>query len=223
MDDAGIILSLMKRNEREAFRLLYARYYDPLLLYCHRILDDPVAAQDIVQECIISLWRGKRLVNFTGDLDQFLFRMVKNRALVYLRDKRRADNSRDSYLHERPPGEEEERDNMDALYLAINRLPGKCRKVFLMTCLDGKTYQQVADELHVSVNTVKSQMKRALKFLRTHLDASLFLTLLIYLSPSRSVQKAPRDHNFTLSWIVKSKSLLSSTRVREELIEVRSG
>ncbi|MDR1273234.1 MAG: RNA polymerase sigma-70 factor [Odoribacteraceae bacterium] len=182
----------MKEDEREAFRLLFAGYYDPLLLYCHRILGDPVAAEDVVQECFISLWRGKRLAGFVGDLDKFLFRVAKNRALVYLRDKRRADHSRDSYLQEQPPGEEEYRDNTDALYLAINRLPEKCRKIFLMACLDDKTYQQVADELHLSVNTVKSQMKYALKFLRENLDASLFLTILMYLTPGAFSRNAGR-------------------------------
>ncbi len=52
----------------------------------------------------------------------------------------------------------------ELLYQTIDKLPEKCRKVFLMACLNDKTYQEIADELGTSINTVKTQMKTALKF-----------------------------------------------------------
>jgi RNA polymerase sigma-70 factor (ECF subfamily) len=176
----------MKEDERGAFRLLFNAYYDPLLLYCHRILDDLEAAEDVVQECFISLWYSKRLEHFSGDLDRFIFRVVKNHSLAYLRDKQRENLRHDAYARDRAafPASDEEAfsDRTETLYLTINKLPERCRKIFLMACLDDRSYQEVADELDISVNTVKSQMKYALKFLRENLKNTSFLTLLIYLA-----------------------------------------
>jgi RNA polymerase sigma-70 factor (ECF subfamily) len=185
VDNRATILSLVKEDERAAFRLLFETYHDPLLLYCHRLLGDAGAAGDVVQECFISLWSGKRLENFSGDLDRFIFRAARNRSLAYLRDRRRADTSLDAYAREQATraGEEGETgDRVEALYRAINRLPGRCREVFLAACLDDKSYREVAGELGISVNTVKSQVKHALKFLRENLEEGLFLAFLIYLT-----------------------------------------
>ena len=71
---------------------------------------------------------------------------------------------------------------IELLYQTIDKLPEKCRKVFLMACLNDKTYQEVADELGTSINTVKTQMKTALKFLRENLQEELFFTLLLFLT-----------------------------------------
>ena len=55
------ILELLKKDEKKAFRLLFERYYDNLLLYSFRILNDLEAAEDIVQDCFVRLWNTKRL------------------------------------------------------------------------------------------------------------------------------------------------------------------
>jgi RNA polymerase sigma-70 factor (ECF subfamily) len=189
-------LSLVKEDERGAFRMLFETYYDPLLLYCHRILGDLEAAEDVVQECFISLWYGKRLERFSGDLERFIFRAARNHSLAYLRNRRRADASLDSYAREKAASTDEDNnhdeDNTEALYRAINKLPGRCREVFLMACLDDKSYQEVADTLNISVNTVKSQMKHALKSLREQLKDTLFLTFLIYLTKTTPPPSHPK-------------------------------
>ena len=68
---------------------------------------------------------------------------------------------------------------MDKLLEAIEALPEKCRYVFVAICVDNKKYKEVADEMHVSLNTIKTQLSRSLKLLRESLnkeDFKLFLT-----------------------------------------------
>ena len=143
MNSSETILDLLKKDESGAFRLLFDRYYDNLLLYCYHILNDLEAAEDIVQDCFVYLWNSKRL-----------------------------------HYDDTEKGTEE----IEILYNTIDKLPGKCRKVFLMACLNDKSYQEIADELGTSINTVKTQMKTALKFLRENLHEELFLTLLLFLT-----------------------------------------
>lgn len=147
-------------------------------------------AEDIVQDCFATLWSSKRLHNFSGDLDSFIFRMVKNKTLLFLKEQQKRDTALTSFCKENEtayydPTEENPEEaikKIDMLYKAIDKLPEKCRKVFLMSCLNDKTYQEIADELGTSINTVKTQMKSALKFLRENLDKRLFLSLFVFLT-----------------------------------------
>ena len=68
---------------------------------------------------------------------------------------------------------------MEAIYVAINQLPEARRKIFTMIYLDGMKYQEVADKLSISINTVKKQMGRAFKTLRENLQGLSFTAILM--------------------------------------------
>ena len=179
------ILSLYKQNEKVAMQLLFDVYYDPLLLYCTRMVHDADGAEDIVQECFVHLWFSRRLQSFEGDLDRFMFQAVRFRTINYIRDKHRRgkmhdDSSVDDYILPGILREEEAGQEIELLYRTINRLPDECRKIFLMAALDDMKYQEIADALQISVNTVKTQMKIALRFLREHLNKESFSSILLF-------------------------------------------
>ena len=171
------ILKLMEKDEKEAFRLL---------LYSLHVLNDLAAAEDVVQDCFAILWTNKRLKNFEGDLDHFLFGMVKKRSCLYLQEHQRECPVPENLEREMPVEDcqpsETEQDEIDLLYRTIDKLPEKCKQVFLMACLNDKTYQEIANTLGVSVNTVKTQMKYALKFLRDNLREDDFSFVLVLLT-----------------------------------------
>lgn len=181
MKPAETILDLLKKDESDAFRLLFDRYYDNLLLYCYHILNDLDAAEDIVQDCFVNLWNSKRLNSFSGDLDRFIFKMVKNRSLLLLKEHKKTHEIQTSLTREKEALHydftDDDQEGIEMLYNTINKLPEKCRRVFLMACLNDKTYQEIASELGTSVNTVKTQMKTTLKFLRENLRQDLFFIL----------------------------------------------
>ena len=148
MNPSESILDLLKKDESGAFRLLFDRYYDNLLLYCYH--------------------------------------MVKNQAFLFLREYKKRHNMQVSFSQESETTHyditDESTKEIELLYQTIDKLPEKCRQVFLMACLNDKTYQEIADELGTSINTVKTQMKTALKFLRENLQEELFFTLLLFLT-----------------------------------------
>ena len=186
MNMSDTILNLLKKDESGAFRLLFERYYDNLLLYCYHILGDLEEAEDIVQDCFMNLWNSKRLHSFEGDLDQFIFRIIKNRSLLFLKEYKKRTDIQASFSreydiphHDLP---EETVEEVELLYHTIDRLPERCRNVFLMACLNDKSYQEITNELNVSINTVKTQMKTALKFLRENLQDKTFFDILLFLT-----------------------------------------
>jgi RNA polymerase sigma-70 factor (ECF subfamily) len=179
------ILLMIKNREKEAFRALYDEYYEDLLLYCHRIVGDIHAAEDVVQGSFVHWWHSGRLERFSGDLDRYLFRAVRNRSLKYKDQRQKVSEAERSVAAAENDGSSVtawDQESVDRLYYHIHQLPEKCRRVFLMACLDDKPYRQVAEELGVSINTVKTQMKIALKYLRENLRGRLFLNMLFLFS-----------------------------------------
>ena len=137
-------------------------------MYALRLVDDAVIAEDMVQDAFMKAWiyieKGGEIDNFTA----FMYRTLRNVCISYLRDKR--DMLGEEYI---PDVEEEDIDTSfrDAeIWKAIDSLPEKCREIFLMSKRDGLTNEEIADELGISVKTVKNQMTKAFQRLREALS-----------------------------------------------------
>lgn len=137
-------------------------------MYALRLVDDAVIAEDMVQDAFMKAWiyieKGGEIDNFTA----FMYRTLRNVCLSYLRDKR--DMLGEEYF---PEVEDEDIDTSfrDAeIWKAIDSLPEKCREIFLMSKRDGLTNEEIADELGISIKTVKNQMTKAFSRLREALS-----------------------------------------------------
>lgn len=190
MANSNEILSLYKHDERAALQKLFDIYYEPLLLYCYRLIRDSESAEDIVQDCFVHIWRSRRLENFEGELDRFMFQAIKFRAINYVRDQYRRDRLADNISEENDElptyfQKEEAGKEIELLHYTISCLPDECRKIFLMACLDDMKYREIAETLNISINTVKTQMKIALRFLREHLTRDTFSSILLFISTGK--------------------------------------
>ena len=76
MVNSGDILLLYKRDEKGALQKLFDVYYEPLLLYCYRLIRDTESAEDVVQECSVHVWSSRCLENFEGELERFMSQAV---------------------------------------------------------------------------------------------------------------------------------------------------
>lgn len=136
----------------------------PLGMYALRLVDDAYVAEDLVQEAFMKAWlyleNGGGIDNFSS----FMYRCVRNICLSYLRN--RQEMLDESNMPE--VGEEEiDTSFRDArIWTAIDGLPEKCREVFLMSKRDGLTNEEIAEELGISIKTVKNQMTKAFSRLR---------------------------------------------------------
>lgn len=166
------ILTLYKHDEKSAFRLLFETYYIPLVLFANRIIQNEHSSEDIVQETLISFWHKKRITNVNTALDYYLFESVKNKALDFLKSNDRRQeiltSAYDNYNKESilDPDEAEE---YAKLYRMIEKLPEERRKIFKLVYIDGYKYKEVAELLGISINTVQTQLRRSLQFLREKL------------------------------------------------------
>ena len=165
-------------------RVLFLRYYKPLCLYALHYLKDADAAEDTVQDCFTSLL--EREVHADSERP-YLYAMVRNRCIDRLRrDGRPEAQIRPEDLEGEISDEEAVgRSGIEArLWEAVARLPRGRRELLLMSKRDGMSYEQIAAEKGLSVNTVRNQISRALRSLREDADRILDFLLLFFTVPA---------------------------------------
>lgn len=156
------------RVSSKEFEIFFRRLYLPLGMYALRIVDDADIAEDMVQEVFMNAWErlegGLEISNFKA----FMYRSVRNECLSYLSSLK--EKVGEEFI---PEVCEEAIDTSfrDArIWKAIDELPEKCREIFLMSKRDGYSNEEIADELGISIKTVKNQMTKAFSRLREALS-----------------------------------------------------
>lgn len=156
-------------HDPKEFEALFSYNFRPLCLFALHYLDDVDVSEDVVQECFMKLWEKQEQGTEVANRRAYLYMAVRNRCLDILRSKGLQTESlkpHDTYgiLDE---DEAEERSQAEArLWTALDSLPEKCREVFIMSKRDGLKYEEIAEELGLSVNTVRNQISKALKILK---------------------------------------------------------
>lgn len=146
------------------FEILFRKLYLPLGMYALRIVDDADVAEDLEQDAFMKAWlyieNGGEIENFTS----FMYRTVRNVCISYLRN--RPEMLGEELISE-VADEEIDTSFRDArIWKAIDELPEKCREIFLMSKRDGLSNEEIAEELDISIKTVKNQMTKAFSRLR---------------------------------------------------------
>ncbi len=169
----------------KAWEELYRHFYGALCNYAFRITNDRAEAEDIVQECFISIWNSSLLFEAPKALTMYLYRSVYHNSLKFLQRKH-ADNERLSEWSDDQQKIDEgyffeavEEEVVRKVRTAIATLPDKRRKIIEMS-LDGCSVAEIAEQLHISVDTVKTQKKRAYAYLKEHLKEDFMLFIFIF-------------------------------------------
>lgn len=172
--DADIKITLLK-DKSKGIHLLFEHYYHPLVVYAGNFLENEHAAEDVVQEFFVRLWEDDHLkkVPDTG-LAAYLYTAVRNSCFTLYSQKDILRHTEELTMVEVPVevffSVEDERINR--VMQEIERLPERSRQVVECVMLRGLKYKEAAEEMNVSVNTVKFLLKEATKRLRNNLSDS---------------------------------------------------
>ena len=190
----SLIIRELKEGNEHAYRYVFDAHYDVLCVIASRYLHDDFLAESVVGDVIFHLWETRENIDIQTSLRQYLVRSVRNRCLDYLKSRQfrheqtlstLPDDSRlleRSASHDHPLGYLLEKEFEQTINDVIEGLPADCRRIFKMSRFDGKKNTEIAQELGISVNTVKYHMKQALRLLQQQLGKYFAFLLMAYFS-----------------------------------------
>lgn len=166
------LITRIKRREHEAFEELYDTCFTSLCRYAMRYVYDWSTAEDIVQEAFYSFWI--KIDQFDVDKEPFpyLLVLVKNQCLNFIRDLKIHDSHNDkiieSMVFSAIEDSEIEPDVKKRLDLIMSKVSDKQREVLMKHVIERKTLNDIAQEMGVTSETVKTHYKRVLKIIRNN-------------------------------------------------------
>lgn len=185
-DEKFLAQQLLNGNVK-AFEQLFDTYRNDLYKFSLSMVCSKPYAEEIVQEVFLNLWLKRDITNPELSLKSYLFTMTRNKTISFLKKAANNKKLREEIFYksqksinptERFIREEELKIVKEK---ALDLLPPRRRLIFEMSRNDGKSYEEIARELGISINTVKNQMSMALQTLREFLLNNRDITLAILL------------------------------------------
>jgi RNA polymerase sigma-70 factor (family 1) len=173
----------LKEGKQTALEMIFKTHYQPLCKYAYSFLNDKDEAEEVVQSSFISLWEKRDAIAIQSSFKSYLYRMVRNACLNAIKHQRVKKSYADQEKIDGEPvhnsvSEAVLSTELEAKILkAIQALPEQCRLVFQLSRFEELKYQEIADQLSISVKTVENHMGKALKIMREELKEYLPLAM----------------------------------------------
>lgn len=174
------------QNDEKAFRQLFELFYPPLCLYARRYIDDRDTREDMVQEVFAVLWEDRQKMRINTSIRNYLIVCVKNQCISYFR----REEYMQQYVDYQVIHNLELSAYTDEIYLqtelqqllekALSKLPEVYRVVFEMNRLEGKSFEEIAEALNISVRTAKRYKSKTTDILKEELKDYLPFILSAY-------------------------------------------
>jgi RNA polymerase sigma-70 factor (ECF subfamily) len=174
----------MNAAERERiFEALFKSHFRDLTRFVFGYVNDEEAAKDIVHDAFLAIWQKLEFLDASYPMHPYLYTLCRNGALDYLKHLRVVnENERELSAHLQSEAEEEKiqlEKRIEQVKEKLLLLPDKQREALQKYFLEGKKYKEVAEELGIAVNSVKTHIFRGLNALRQHLREDLILYFLL--------------------------------------------
>jgi RNA polymerase sigma-70 factor (family 1) len=188
-DEQELLLRLKKGSE-QAYQTLYNRYNALLYVHAYRKLKNREEARDIVQDIFLSIWERRASLNITDSLSAYLYRAVRYKVIDRISAKMDAEAFMghfqaflDSYMntgYSQADHLVRERILGSIIDKEIAQLPPKMRIVFELSRKSELSHKEIAMQLNISEQTVRSHVKNALHILRLRLGIYLLVAIIFH-------------------------------------------
>jgi RNA polymerase sigma-70 factor, ECF subfamily len=180
------LMEEIKADNMFAFDALYDKYCRKLYNFGLTILKSKEESENLIQDVFLRLWENRNKIEKNESVQSYVFTIAYNSAISILRKKAR-DARFIEYLGtlqentEAPVDVQVEYNELtNRLNEIIQSLPQRQKEVYLMHKVEGLKYNLIAEQLHVSVNTIENHMSRALKTIRKKLGNGTLLAILFW-------------------------------------------
>ena len=184
------IIDGLYNDSSKAMKRLFDAYYRPLCLYAMRYVSSMPVAEEVVSDVMYKIWEKRHNAYRAETFREYLYAATRNTALNYWRQEQNrkklsnnwADNMRDELIDETPLDKMISNENVAKIHRMIDALPEQCRKAFMLSRMEDMSYDEIAENMGISINTVKYHIKTALQKLRAETDKLVAVFLGIFAS-----------------------------------------
>lgn len=164
----------VKKGNKVAFKQLHEKYFNQMCLYTLKSIHESGAVEEIVSDCFIGIWENRNKIEIKASVKYYLFLVLRHSIIDYYRKKKFLFDSIERIPE---PAQEEvfdEQQQYATLFEALEKLPGQRRRILELAVFDSLSYNEIAQKLDISKNTVKTQIGRAYRFLKENLNPDDF-------------------------------------------------
>ncbi|MBT3384660.1 MAG: RNA polymerase sigma-70 factor [Prolixibacteraceae bacterium] len=186
LEEEKVLFEKIRNDNKIAFEKLFHKYYGHLCLFASRILQDDIAAEEIVQDFFVKLWEKRKQIFIETSVKSYLYNSIKNLCYNFIKHNKIKFNHAQSVLSDAENNKALENNFAEINLLekiedSIQSLPEKRREIFRMSREEGLKYREIANKLNISIKTVETQMGLAIKTLREKLkNYNPFFTLFFF-------------------------------------------
>jgi RNA polymerase sigma-70 factor (ECF subfamily) len=168
--EESAIIELFQRDKEAAFERMFRRYFSPLCIMASYFTEELSEAEDLVQQIFIRFWSENWQERIHTSLESFLKTSVKNSCINYLEKQITLSRKIQNLPCEEMAGQAfdflVDENQMMVVETVLSQLPPKGRQAFELVYLEDESYASAADQMSISVNTLKSHLKSTLDALR---------------------------------------------------------
>jgi RNA polymerase sigma-70 factor (ECF subfamily) len=170
-----VLIQQLSRGSISAFDTFYHQYNRVVYANIAKMVKQPEAAEDLLQEVFIALWQNRHKLKQDRSVAGWLFVVSYNKAATYLKQQLKSaivlvpeENYPEIIPQDEPLEEELYQTQLAIVEAAINQLPARKKEVFRLCRLEGRPYEEVALTLGISVTSVKDYLKQSVRFIREY-------------------------------------------------------
>ena len=166
------LLEKLKEGDAFAFEVLFYKYRNKIKGFATRLVPTQIDPGEIVQEVFVKIWLKKECIDPEKNFQSYLFSIAKNLILDHLKSavNRKLYFVEEHFQQDLITEEETEvqfpTDTEERLLSLIQQIPERRREIFCLSRFDRLSYKQIAEKLNITENTVDSQIRNSLTFLR---------------------------------------------------------
>jgi RNA polymerase sigma-70 factor (family 1) len=169
----NILLDLIStEDDYAAFTELYHRYWNTLMTAAGKRIASMEIAEELVQDVFLSFFLRRKEIQVNISVEAFLKAALRHQVFKVYRSQKIHEQYVDSILAENSPKVAlpdalmEAKQLREQVYKVADKMPDKCREVFLLSRFEQLSHKEIAEKLDISVNTVKKHINKAVAILR---------------------------------------------------------
>ncbi len=167
-----ILINHLKLGNPKAFELLFLKYHKKLYYFCFKTLRNKEESEGLVQNIFMEIWANRGRIDVNRSFYGYLFKIAKNKLYNHLRKSINEKVYKEYIIYRNDSIENKTDIDLDFKEISnilneiINKLPPRRKQIFCLSRNEGLTYKEIGKKLNISENTVDTQIRNALDFIR---------------------------------------------------------